>query len=178
MRLIRQNAWFRFWHERLRCICEFKTKHWGECAGRLSFAINNVQDRVREDTLIHDWNPRSPLETLLSLGSTKPCDQDPRLRWYRMQRHYQCTRAVMNDRLKIAIQDQSIRLNADHCLFKVDRESQIWFYLQSEVCPKASSYMARARFVWLTIVEIMQCNWKLQVHRTVGSQWSMCLRWS
>ena len=66
--------------------------------------------------LIHDWNPRSPLDTLLSLGSTK---RDPRLRRYRMQRHYQCTRAVMNDRLKIAIQDLSDRLNADHCRFKV-----------------------------------------------------------
>ena len=119
--------------------------------------------------LIHDWNPRSPLETLLSLGSTKPCDRDPHLRWYRMQRHYQCTRAVMNDRLKIAIQDQSDRYNADHCLFKVDRESQVWLYLQSEVCPKASSATRNGtgRFVWLTNVEIMQCNWKLQVHRTV-----------
>ena len=92
-------------------------KDWDKYAERLTFAINTAQDRVRGDTpfyLFHGWDPRSTLEATLLLGSTKPRDRDPR-RWrYRIQRQDQRARSVMNDRLKVAIQDRADRHNADH----------------------------------------------------------------
>ena len=85
-----------------------------EYAERLTYAINTAQHRVRGETpfyLIHGWDPRSASVATLPLGSVKPRDRDPK-RWrYNIQRQYQQARAVVNDRLKIAIQDRADRHN-------------------------------------------------------------------
>ena len=113
-------------------VADENQKDWDEYAERLTFAINTAQDRVRGDTpffLIHGWDPRSTLEATLPLGSTKPSDRDPR-RWrYNIKRQYQRARAMVNDRLKSAIQDRADRHNADHDLLEINCGSQVWLYL-------------------------------------------------
>ncbi|POM77272.1 Reverse transcriptase [Phytophthora palmivora] len=67
-------------------------RDWDEYAERLTFALNTAQDRVRGDTpfyLLHGWAPRSTLEAMIPLGSTRRRDRGPR-RWrYRIQKQYQ-----------------------------------------------------------------------------------------
>ena len=65
------------------CVADVDQKDWDEYAERLTFAVNQAQDRERGDTpfnLIHDWDPRSILEATLPLGSTKTSDSYPK-RW-------------------------------------------------------------------------------------------------
>ncbi|POM81060.1 Hypothetical protein PHPALM_1032 [Phytophthora palmivora] len=55
-------------------------RDWDEYAERLTFALNTAQDRVRGDTpfcLLHGWDPRSTLEAMISLGSTRRRDVNP-----------------------------------------------------------------------------------------------------
>ena len=85
-------------------------KDWDEYAEWLTFVINTSKDRMRGDTpfyLIHAWDARSTLEATLPLGSTKRRDREPR-RWrYHIQRQYQRARKVVNDRLRIVIEDRA-----------------------------------------------------------------------
>ncbi|OWZ09139.1 reverse transcriptase [Phytophthora megakarya] len=49
-------------------------RDWDEYAERLTFAINTARDRIRGETpfyMIHGWDPRSPLEALIPVGSTR-----------------------------------------------------------------------------------------------------------
>ena len=56
-------------------------------------------------------------------------DQDPR-RWrYNIQRQYQRARAVVNERLKTAIQDRADHNNADLDPTNIKVGSQVWLYL-------------------------------------------------
>ena len=113
-------------------VTDVDQRDWDEYAERITFAINTAQDRVRGDTpfyLIHGWDPRSTLEATLPLGSTKLQDQDPR-RWrYNIQRQYQRARAVVNERLKTAIQDRADHNNADLDPTNIKVGSQVWLYL-------------------------------------------------
>ncbi|POM66377.1 LOW QUALITY PROTEIN: Hypothetical protein PHPALM_17772 [Phytophthora palmivora] len=56
-------------------------RDWDEYAERLNFALNTAQDRVRGDTpfyLLHGWDPRSTMEAMIPLGSTRRRDREPR----------------------------------------------------------------------------------------------------
>ncbi|OWZ13096.1 reverse transcriptase [Phytophthora megakarya] len=81
-------------------------EHWDEYAERLTFVINTARDRIRGETLIymiHGWDPRSTLEAVIPVGSTRRHDRDPR-RWrYQMQKYYQQSREQVNQRLREAI---------------------------------------------------------------------------
>jgi hypothetical protein len=113
-------------------VTDTNQRDWDEYAERLTFAINTAQDRVRGDTpfyLIHGWDPRSTLEATLPLGSTKRRDQEPR-RWrYHIQRQYQRAREVVNNRLRIAIQDRADRHNTEEESHEIEVGSQVWLYL-------------------------------------------------
>ena len=92
-------------------------EYWGGYTERLTFAVNTTQDHVREAPLvylIHGWDPRSTFEAPMSVGSTKTHDSDP-IRWrYNIQRHFQQTRATVNERLKIAIRNRADRHSTDN----------------------------------------------------------------
>ncbi|GMF40658.1 unnamed protein product [Phytophthora fragariaefolia] len=61
--------------------------------------------------LMHGWDPRTTLETMIPLGSTRRRDREPR-RWrYDVQRHYQQARTTVNERLRGAIQSRADRHN-------------------------------------------------------------------
>ncbi|OWY95766.1 reverse transcriptase, partial [Phytophthora megakarya] len=85
-------------------------RDWDEYAERLIFAINTARDRIRGETpfyMIHGWDPRSTLEAVIPVGSTRKHDRDPR-RWrYRMQKYYQQAREQVNQRLREAIADRA-----------------------------------------------------------------------
>ncbi|POM67582.1 Reverse transcriptase [Phytophthora palmivora] len=89
-------------------------RDWDEYAERLTFALNTAQDRVRGDTpfyLLHGWDPRSTLEAMVPLGSTRRRDREPR-RWrYRIQKQYQQAREQVNEKLRDAIQERADRHN-------------------------------------------------------------------
>ncbi|POM68730.1 LOW QUALITY PROTEIN: Reverse transcriptase [Phytophthora palmivora] len=74
-------------------------RDWDEYAERLTFALNIAQDRVRGDTpfyLLHGWDPRSTLEAMVPLGSTRRRDREPR-RWrYRIQKNKLESRLTRN----------------------------------------------------------------------------------
>ncbi|OWY99619.1 reverse transcriptase [Phytophthora megakarya] len=58
-------------------------RDWDEYAERLTFAINTARDRIRGETsfyMIHGWDPRSTLEAVIPVGSTRKHDRVPR-RW-------------------------------------------------------------------------------------------------
>ena len=113
-------------------VTDVEQKDWDEYAERLTFAMNTAHDRIRGDTpfyLIHGWDPRSTLEATLPLGSTKTRDADPR-RWrYNIQRQYQKAREVVNERLRIAIQDRADRHNGNDEVCDIKCGSQVWLYL-------------------------------------------------
>ncbi|GMF48428.1 unnamed protein product [Phytophthora fragariaefolia] len=79
-------------------VSDINQRDWDEYAERLTFALNTAQDRVRGDTpfyLMHGWDPRTTLEAMIPLGSTRRRDREPR-RWrYHVQRHYQQAREVV-----------------------------------------------------------------------------------
>ena len=110
----------------------YDQKDWDELADRFTFAINTAQDRVRGDTsfyLIHGWNPRSTLETTLSLGITKRRDHEPR-RWrYHRQLQYLRAIEVVRDRIRIAIEDRADRHHTEEESHEIGVGSQVWLYL-------------------------------------------------
>ncbi|GMF51361.1 unnamed protein product [Phytophthora fragariaefolia] len=95
-------------------VSDINQQDWDEYAERLTFALNTAQDRVRGDTpfyLMHGWDPRTTLEAMIPLGSTRRRDREPR-RWrYHVQRHYQQAREAVNKRLRDAIQRRADRHN-------------------------------------------------------------------
>ncbi|POM68986.1 Reverse transcriptase [Phytophthora palmivora] len=108
-------------------------RDWDEHAERLTFALNNAQDRVRGDTpfyLLHGWDPRSTLEAMVPLGSTRRRDREPR-RWrYRIQKQYQQAREQVNERLRDAIQERADRRNETVLPHKIEVGTQVWLYLE------------------------------------------------
>ncbi|POM71370.1 LOW QUALITY PROTEIN: Reverse transcriptase [Phytophthora palmivora] len=99
-------------------------RDWDEYAGRLTFELNTVQDRVRGDApfyLLHGWEPRSTLEPMIPLGSTRRRDCEPR-RWrYRIQKQYQQARGQVNERLH--------RHNETVRPHEIEVGTQAWLYL-------------------------------------------------
>ena len=113
-------------------ITDTKSKSWYKYAKRLNIAINKGQDRVRGHTpfyLIHGWDPRSTLEASLPLGSTKRRDREIRRWGFNIQRHNQRARKFVNDRRRIAIQDQAYRHSTEERSQEVEVESQVWLCL-------------------------------------------------
>ncbi|POM71892.1 LOW QUALITY PROTEIN: Reverse transcriptase [Phytophthora palmivora] len=95
--------------------------NWDEYAERLFFALNTAQDSIRGDIpfyLLRDWDPRSTLEELIPLGSTRRRDREPR---YRIQRQYQQAR----ERSKREV-DRHYETAQPH---EVEVGAQIWLYL-------------------------------------------------
>ncbi|OWZ11028.1 reverse transcriptase [Phytophthora megakarya] len=85
-------------------------RDWDGYSERLTFAIYTARDRIRGETpfyVIHGWDPRSTLESVIPVGSTRRHDRDPR-RWrYRMQKYYQQPREQVNQRLREAIANRT-----------------------------------------------------------------------
>ena len=113
-------------------VTDTDQKDWDEYAERLTYAINTAQDRVRGNTtfyLIHGCDSRSTLESTLPLGSAKRRDREPR-RWrYHIQRQHQRAKEVVNDRLRIAIQDRADQHNNEDGSHEIDVGSHVWLYL-------------------------------------------------
>ncbi|OWY93094.1 reverse transcriptase [Phytophthora megakarya] len=107
-------------------------RDWDEYAERLTFAINTARDRIRGETpfyLIHGWDPRSTLEAVIPVGSTRRHDRDPR-RWrYRMQKYYRQVREQVNQHLREAIADRADTHNDLVQPHLVEAGSRIWLYL-------------------------------------------------
>ncbi|OWZ19696.1 hypothetical protein PHMEG_0006025 [Phytophthora megakarya] len=87
-------------------VQDLDQRDWDEYAEQLTFVINTARDRIRRETpfyMVHGWDPRSTLEAVILLESTRRQNRDPR-RWrYRIQRHYQQAREQVNLRLRDAI---------------------------------------------------------------------------
>ncbi|OWY98644.1 reverse transcriptase [Phytophthora megakarya] len=111
-------------------------RDWDEYAERLTFAINTARDRIRGETpfyMIHGWDPRSTLEAVIPVGSTRKHDRDPR-RWrYQMQKYYQQVREQVNQRLREAIADRADTHNDLARPHPVESGSRVWLYLD-RVC--------------------------------------------
>ncbi|OWY91782.1 reverse transcriptase, partial [Phytophthora megakarya] len=103
-----------------------------EYAERLTFAINTARDRIRGETpfyMIHAWDPRSTLEAVIPVGSTRKHDRDPR-RWrYRMQKYYQQAREQVSQRLREAIADRADTQSDLARPHPVESGSRVWLYL-------------------------------------------------
>ncbi|OWZ00713.1 reverse transcriptase [Phytophthora megakarya] len=106
-------------------------RDWDEYAERLTF-VNIARDRIRGEIpfyMIHGWDPRSTLEALIPVGSTRRYDRDPR-RWrYRMQTYYQQAREQVNQRLREAIADRGDVHNDLVRPHPVGSGSRVWLYL-------------------------------------------------
>ncbi|GMF46127.1 unnamed protein product [Phytophthora fragariaefolia] len=113
-------------------VSDINQRDWDEYAERLTFALNTAQDRVRGDTpfyLMHGWDPRTTLEAMIPLGSTRRRDREPR-RWrYHVQRHYQQAREAVNERLRDAIQSRADRYNESIHPYEIEVGMQVWLYL-------------------------------------------------
>ncbi|CAI5711492.1 unnamed protein product [Peronospora effusa] len=88
-------------------VAEVGQRDWDENAERLTFALNTAHDIVREETpfyLVHGWDVRTTLETMLPVVNTRRRESGPR-RWrYRIQSHYQRARDKVNENLRASSQ--------------------------------------------------------------------------
>ncbi|GMF25375.1 unnamed protein product [Phytophthora fragariaefolia] len=107
-------------------VSDINQRDWDEYAERLTFALNTAQDRVGGDTpfyLMHGWDPRTTLEAMIPLGSTRRQDREPR-RWrYHVQRHYQQARETVNERLRDPIQSRAHRRNESIHPYEIEVDS-------------------------------------------------------
>ncbi|POM65899.1 Hypothetical protein PHPALM_18318 [Phytophthora palmivora] len=79
--------------------------------------------------MVHGWDPRSTLEAVIPVGSTRRHDRDPR-RWrYRIQRYYQQVENRLNQRLREAISDRADLHNQEIHLHQIEVGSRVWLYL-------------------------------------------------
>ncbi|POM72152.1 LOW QUALITY PROTEIN: Reverse transcriptase [Phytophthora palmivora] len=116
-------------------VQDLDQRDWDEYAERITFAINTAHDRIRGETpfyLVHGWDPRSTLEAVIPVGSTRRYDRDPR-RWrYQIQRYYQQVREQVNQRLREAISDRADRAdlhNQEIRPHQIEVGSRVWLYL-------------------------------------------------
>ncbi|OWZ11408.1 reverse transcriptase [Phytophthora megakarya] len=113
-------------------VQDLDQRDWDEYAERLTFAINTARDRIRGETpfyMVHGWDPRSTLEAMIPMGSTRRQDRDPR-RWrYRIQSHYQQAREQVNQRLREAISDRADQHTDIVRPHQVEAGSRVWLYL-------------------------------------------------
>ncbi|POM76616.1 Reverse transcriptase [Phytophthora palmivora] len=107
-------------------------RDWDEYGERITFAINTVHDRIRGETpfyMVHGWDPRSTLEAVIPVGSTRRHDRDPRRWGYQIQRYCQQVREQVNQRLREAISDRSDLHNQDVRPHMIEVGSRVWLYL-------------------------------------------------
>ena len=113
----------------IRIICRtinIRDQHRTRSGLRGHFILSDP--RLRSPT-IGGIHVNSKFETTLPLGSTLSRDRDPR-RWrYGIQRQYQRTKAVVNNRLKEAIKDRADQHNQDRDVLDVCSGSQVWLFL-------------------------------------------------
>ncbi|GMF19244.1 unnamed protein product [Phytophthora fragariaefolia] len=113
-------------------VSDINQRDWDEYAGRLTFALNTAQDRVRGDTpfyLMHGWDPRTTLEAMIPLGSTRRRDREPR-RWrYHVQRLYQQARETVNEQLRDAIQSRANHRNESIHPYEIEVGVEVWLYV-------------------------------------------------
>ncbi|POM69833.1 LOW QUALITY PROTEIN: Hypothetical protein PHPALM_13841 [Phytophthora palmivora] len=111
------------------CFEGVDQQEWDEHAERLTFALNTAQDRIGGDTpfyLLHGWVPRSTLEAMIPLGSTRRRDREPR-RWrYRIEKQYQL---ALNMKLREAIQGRADRHNETVQPHEIEVGAQVWLFL-------------------------------------------------
>ncbi|POM79945.1 Reverse transcriptase [Phytophthora palmivora] len=133
-------------------------RDWDEYAEHLTFALNTAQDRVRGDTpfyLLHGWDPRSMLEAMIPLGSTRRRDREPR-RWrYRIQKQYQQAREHVNQKLRDAIQERADRHNETVRPHEIEVGTQMWLCLDrvKERYARKLAHMWHGPFRVLELVE-------------------------
>ncbi|OWY96986.1 reverse transcriptase [Phytophthora megakarya] len=81
-------------------VADVNQQDWDDHAEWLTFALKTVHDRVRGETsffFVHGWDPRSTLEAVVSVGSTRRRDCDTR-RWrYHIQGQYRRAREAGYD---------------------------------------------------------------------------------
>ncbi|POM59106.1 Reverse transcriptase, partial [Phytophthora palmivora] len=110
-------------------VQDLDQRDWDEYAERITFAINT---RIRGETpfyMVHGWDPRSTLEAVIPVGSTRRHDRDPR-RWrYQIQRYYQPVREQVNQRLREAISDRADLHNQEIRPHQIEVGSRVWLYL-------------------------------------------------
>ncbi|POM57809.1 Reverse transcriptase [Phytophthora palmivora] len=133
-------------------------RDWDDYAERLTFALNTAQDRVRGETpfyLLHGWDPRSKLEAMVPLGSTRRRDREPR-RWrYRIQKQYQQAREQVNETLRVAIQERLHRHNETVRPHEIEVGTQVLLYLDrvKEGYARKLAHMWHGPFRVLELVE-------------------------
>ncbi|POM70515.1 Reverse transcriptase [Phytophthora palmivora] len=113
-------------------VQDLDQRDWDEYAERITFAINTAHDRIRGETpfyMVRGWDPRSTLEAVIPVGSTRRYDRDPR-RWrYQIQRYYQQVREQVNQRLREAISDRADLHNQEIRPHQIEVGSRVWLYL-------------------------------------------------
>jgi hypothetical protein len=115
-------------------VKDLDQKDWDEYAERLAFALNSSFDRTRQETpffLIHGWDPRSTLETMLPAAGKTGSTKDPRKWRFRIQTQYSYARSQANKLVKEAIQDRADKNNEKTSKKSLDLEvgTQVWLYL-------------------------------------------------
>ncbi|OWY96428.1 reverse transcriptase, partial [Phytophthora megakarya] len=105
-------------------VADVNQKDWDDYAERLTFALNTAHDRVRGETsffLVHGWDPRSTLEAVVSVGSTRRRDCDAR-RWrYHIQGQYR--------RAREAVKSRADQHNDNVRPHRIEEGTQVWLYL-------------------------------------------------
>ena len=123
--------------------------------------------------LTHGWDPRSTLEIVFPLESTKLRDQNPRRWHYNIQRKCQRARAAVNERLNIPIQDRADRHNSYLDPAGIEAGSQYgctWIGYKKDM-------LANWRICGMALFELLRCteiaryDWKLPAHRIDYSRW-------
>ena len=130
-------------------VADVRQRDWDEYEERLTFALNTAQDRVREETpfyLVHGWDARNTLETMLPVVNTRRRDSGPR-RWrYRIQSHYQRARNQVNENLRAASQARVQAQNEEVVGHEIQPGSRVWLYLdrgERGVCQEIGPPLAR-----------------------------------
>ncbi|OWY96405.1 reverse transcriptase [Phytophthora megakarya] len=79
--------------------------------------------------LVHGWDPRSTLEAVVSVGSTRRRDCDAR-RWrYHIQGQYRRAREAGNESLPDAIKSRADQHNENVRPHRIEEGTQEWLYL-------------------------------------------------
>ncbi|POM78632.1 LOW QUALITY PROTEIN: Reverse transcriptase [Phytophthora palmivora] len=130
-------------------------RDWDKYAERLTFALNTAQDRIRGDTpfyLLHGWDPRSTLEAMVPLGSTRRRDREPRQWRYRIQKQYQQAREQVDERLREAIQERADRHNEAVPPHMIEVGTQVWLYLDRV----KEGYARKLAHMWHSPVRVLE----------------------
>ncbi|OWZ05761.1 LOW QUALITY PROTEIN: reverse transcriptase [Phytophthora megakarya] len=113
-------------------VADVNQQDWDGYAERLTFALNTAHDRVRGEMsffLVHGWDPRSTLEAVVSVESTRRRDGDAR-RWrYHIQGQYRRAREAVNENLREAIKSRADQHNENVRPHRIEEGTQMRLYL-------------------------------------------------